>query len=236
MLVKADKTQAIEATMRELVHQRHYQGAIDTAERWIVENSTPEVVAWLPPLPLYHYAVALTRIGRYEQALALFFGRVFGVFQPDAVLYGDWLREVIGRGLASQGQYAAAENVLREAYALHASVHSDHAITDMVSIARNQGRMHAFDLAYVSMSEVYADANKRDNADEGFKPIRRHAAWWMLLIHCASDHDFEEAKVLAAQVASTDASSDRQEFANWICFNASPSQAKRKARQKFDKS
>lgn len=205
----------LEEELRRLHAAGDYPGMVDLAEGYRNGLSARnQHCRFDDPATTYQYMVALSRVGRLEEALSIRWRDMAGWsgFTPEKL--GDWYRDGHARYFLAKGDTIAAKGAVGDAMKLHLPGSPKHLLDRQVLaiVPVVQNRLPA---ALKRIRAIVAEIEQVDfeNRQE-FCSVERLATWWLLLLsHALGAADDEQLSRLTGYVVRSDASERRRDLA-----------------------
>ncbi len=203
----------VEKEIRELNAAGEYSASLSTIRNYLdYLASVSRARHFQNPAATYQYMIALSRIGKFEEAMAIRWRdmAVWSGFTPERL--GDWYRDGHARYFLSLGDFMAAEGAVIEALKFHPEGTSRHLLDKLVlaliPVVQNrpvtaQDRIEAI----IAKLDVVEPERRYE-----FESVERLAKWWLLLLKCANG-ETDGVAALGVWVAAHDISKRRQEQA-----------------------
>lgn len=203
-----DEEALVEKKMRELNAAGDYRDTLAVAKEFLDHlASISRARHFEDPAATYQHMIALSRLGKFEQAMAIRWRDMprWHDFTPERL--GDWYRDGHARYFLSLGDFQAAEGAVIEAMKFHEEGTSRH-LLDKLVLALIPVVQNRPEVAQRKIEAIIAELGERNHE---FEPVRRLATWWLLLLKCANG--VKDVAELGIEVAAHDISKRRQQQA-----------------------
>lgn len=214
----------LEETLRHLHAAGSYPEMVALAESYRSRKSARNLSRRFDdPATTYQYMIALSRVGKFEEAMALRWRDMAGWSEFTSEKLGDWYRDGHARYFLAKNDTAAAKGALDEALKLHAKGSPKYLLDQLVLalVPVVQNRLPA------ALKRVQAVVTEIDHVDfevqQDYCSVERSARWWWLLLgHAFGTNDDEQFSRLTGYVVRNDASERRRDLALKLSASRKP--------------